>query len=43
MAFTRDDVKALNHDIRTLRLQNGLLSELPILLMNPNVTTIVVH
>lgn len=25
MAFTRDDVKALNHDIRTLRLQNGEL------------------
>ena len=27
MAFTRDDVKALNHDIRTLRDQNGDLGK----------------
>ena len=27
MAFTRDDVKALNHDIRTLRDQNGELGK----------------
>jgi ATP-dependent exoDNAse (exonuclease V) alpha subunit len=27
MAFTRDDVKALNHDIRTLRDQTGQLGK----------------